>query len=95
MGYTWHGESHVREPPRDEGREPLPLEKLGGGKSLKMVERYEHLNDDHVHAAAESLATGPAPIVAVQQSRETANGAANYDSPTAPPEPGSRCIVTA
>jgi hypothetical protein len=34
----------------------LTIKELGGWKSLKMVERYAHLSDDHLHAAVERLA---------------------------------------
>ena len=39
------------------GMDLRPVQALGGWRSLAMVQRYAHLNEDHLRAAVERLVT--------------------------------------
>jgi len=68
-GYTWHGNRHTFASRLVmAGVDLLSVQKLGGWKTLSMVQRYAHLAPDHLRAAVERLVpqdlentwTGPA-----------------------------------
>ena len=40
------------------GTDVRTIQELGGWRSIKMVERYAHLSDDHKRAASEGLSRG-------------------------------------
>ena len=55
--YTWHGNRHTFASRLVmAGVDLRTVQELGGWKSLKMVQRYAHLDPTHLHAAVERLA---------------------------------------
>lgn len=56
-GYTWHCNRHTfASRLAMAGVDPLSVQKLGGWRTLAMVQRYAHLSPDHLRAAVERLA---------------------------------------
>jgi integrase len=54
--YTWHGNRHTFSSRLVmAGVDLLTVQKLGGWRSLAMVQRYAHLSPGHLHAAVERL----------------------------------------
>lgn len=65
-GYTWHGNRHTFASRLVmAGVDLRTVQELGGGKTLKMVQRYAHLAPGHLHAAVERLV----PSAAVELAR--------------------------
>jgi len=55
-GYTWHGNRHTFASRLVmAGVDLLSVQKLGGWRTLSMVQRYAHLAPDHLRAAVERL----------------------------------------
>src|SRR5262245_36487980 len=55
-GYTWHCNRHTFASRLVmAGADPLTVQKLGGWRTLSMVQRYAHLAPDHLRAAVERL----------------------------------------
>jgi site-specific recombinase XerD len=60
-GYTWHGNRHsFASRLVMAGVDLLTVQKLGGWRTLSMVQRYGHLAPDHLRAAVERLVGGAA-----------------------------------
>jgi site-specific recombinase XerC len=56
-GYTWHSNRHTFASRLVmAGVDLLTVQKLGGWRTLSMVQRYAHLAPDHLRAAVERLA---------------------------------------
>jgi site-specific recombinase XerD len=56
QGYTWHCNRHTFASRLVmAGVDLLSVQKLGGWRTLSMVQRYAHLAPDHLHAAVERL----------------------------------------
>jgi site-specific recombinase XerD len=83
-GYTWHGNRHsFASRLVMAGVDPLTLQKLGGWKTLSMVQRYSHLSPGHLRAAVELLdAGGAADAVPASQLARNLTGAASVTAPT-------------
>lgn len=59
-GYTWHGNRHTWASRLTmAGVDPLTLQKLGGWRTLAMVQRYAHLAPGHLADAVERLVSAP------------------------------------
>ena len=57
-GYTWHCNRHTFASRLVmAGVDLLSVQKLGGWRTLSMVQRYAHLAPDHLRAAVERLAS--------------------------------------
>jgi integrase len=70
-GYTWHGNRHTFASRLVmAGVDPVTVQKLGGWRTLAMVQRYAHLAPGHLAEAVERLvpATGLAPTVKPEHS---------------------------
>jgi hypothetical protein len=62
-GYTWHGNRHsFASRLVMVGVDLLTVQKLGGWRTLSMVQRYGHLAPDHLRSAVERLVTGGAAV---------------------------------
>jgi integrase len=62
-GYTWHGNRHsFASRLVMAGVDLLTVQKLGGWRTLSMVQRYGHLDPDHLRSAVERLVTGGAAV---------------------------------
>jgi site-specific recombinase XerD len=61
-GYTWHGNRHsFASRLVMAGVDLLTVQKLGGWRTLSMVQRYGHLAPDHLRAAVERLVSSGDP----------------------------------
>jgi site-specific recombinase XerD len=64
-GYTWHCNRHTFASALVMSRaDLLSVQKLGGWRTLSMVQRYAHLAPDHLRAAVDRLVSAQAPQLA-------------------------------
>ena len=80
-GYTWHANRHTFASRLVmAGVDLLTVQRLGGWRTLSMVQRYAHLAPGHLRAAVERLAPEPAAL------------ARNYPAPPERVDAGSRGV---
>jgi site-specific recombinase XerD len=59
-GYTWHGNRHTFASRLVmAGVDPRTVQELGGWRTLAMVQRYSHLDPEHLQSAVERLVAAP------------------------------------